>query len=173
MIFSLGVSSIPKETRRKQQKSIKAKVVLRKIPVYFLLLLFGLLFFIPFLWMIMTSLKSNMDVIKQNFWPSEFIFSNYPKSLTTMPFARYTVNTLLITILNMLGTVLSSSLVAYAFARLRWNYTYIYLLATMMIPSQVTQIPLFVLYKNLGWLNTYLPLIVGSFLVAGRLTFFY
>lgn len=175
MIFSLGVSSIPKETRRKQQKSIKAKVVLRKIPVYFLLLLFGLLFFIPFLWMIMTSLKSNMDVIKQNFWPSEFIFSNYPKSLTTMPFARYTVNTLLITILNMLGTVLSSSLVAYAFARLRWkgrDIWFIVMLATMMIPSQVTQIPLFVIYKNLGWLNTYLPLIVGSFFGGGAFNIF-
>lgn len=102
-------------------------------------------------------------------------FSNYPKALTTMPFLTYTRNTLIITGVNMIGTVFSASLVAYSFAKLRWkgrDIWFIVMLATMMLPSQVTQIPLFVLYKKLGWLNTYYPLVVGSFFGGGAFNIF-
>ncbi len=151
------------------------KALAGKALTYILLIVLGTLFFIPFLWMIMTSLKGNAEVIKQNFFPEELLFSNYPKALTTMPFLQYTANTLKITILNMIGTVLSASLVAYAFAKLRWrgrDIWFMIMLATMMLPSQVTQIPLFVLYKKLGWLNTYLPLVVGSFFGGGAFNIF-
>lgn len=109
------------------------------------------------------------------FLAEKFIFSNYPKALTTMPFLTYTRNTLIITGLNMIGTVFSASLVAYSFAKLRWkgrDIWFIVMLATMMLPSQVTQIPLFVLYKKLGWLNTYYPLVVGSFFGGGAFNIF-
>lgn len=84
--------------RAKQKKNGKKLAI--KILVYILLIALGTLFFIPFLWMIMTSLKDNMEIVKQNFWPKKFIFSNYPKALTTMPFLTYTRNTLIITGLN-------------------------------------------------------------------------
>lgn len=159
--------------RAKQKKNGKKLAI--KILVYILLIALGTVFFIPFLWMIMTSLKDNMEIVKQNFWPKKFIFSNYPKALTTMPFLTYTRNTLIITGLNMIGTVFSASLVAYSFAKLRWkgrDIWFIVMLATMMLPSQVTQIPLFVLYKKLGWLNTYYPLVVGSFFGGGAFNIF-
>ncbi len=155
---------------RRRIKAISVKTL-----VYVLLIALGTLFFIPFLWMIMTSLKGNMEIIKQNFFPKKLVFENYPKSLTTMPFLLYARNTLIITGLNMIGTVFSASLVAYAFAKLRWkgrDIWFIIMLATMMLPGQVTQIPLFVLYKRLGWLNTYLPLIVGSFFGGGAFNIF-
>ena len=156
--------------RRKGRKALAGKIL-----TYALLIALGTLFFIPFLWMIMTSLKSNAEVVRQNFLPEGLLISNYPKALTTMPFLQYTVNTLKITILNMIGTVFSASLVAYAFAKLRWkgrDIWFMIMLATMMLPSQVTQIPLFVLYKKLGWLNTYLPLVVGSFFGGGAFNIF-
>ena len=158
----------PRKKRNVKELSIK-------VFVYALLILLGALFFIPFLWMILTSLKDNMEIVRQNFFPKEPVFSNYPKALTTMPFLQYTINTVTITVLNMIGTVLTASLVAYAFAKLRWkgrDVWFIIMLATMMLPSQVTQIPLFVLYKKLGWLNTYLPLIVGSYFGGGAFNIF-
>lgn len=157
------------------RKKMNARKLALKVFIYTLLITLGVIFFIPFLWMILTSLKDNIEIVKQNFLPQKLVFSNYPKSLTTMPFGQYTVNTLIITGFNMVGTVLSASLVAYAFAKLRWkgrDIWFVVMLATMMLPSQVTQIPLFVLYKNLGWLNTYLPLIVGSFFGGGAFNIF-
>lgn len=163
------------DAARRVQKRKRAEKNLKKCIIYLLLIFLGALFFMPFLWMIMTSLKSNAEIIKQNFIPQELVFSNYPKALTTMPFGQYTINTLIITGLNMIGTVVSASLVAYAFARLRWkgrDIWFILMLSTMMLPSQVTQIPLFILYKNLGWLNTYLPLVVGSYFGGGAFNIF-
>lgn len=166
---------ISKRKTAQPRRKRNAKELSIKILVYALLILLGALFFIPFLWMILTSLKDNMEIVRQNFFPKELVFANYPKALTTMPFLQYTVNTVTITVLNMIGTVLTASLVAYAFAKLRWkgrDIWFIIMLATMMLPSQVTQIPLFVLYKKLGWLNTYLPLIVGSYFGGGAFNIF-
>ena len=91
---------------------------------------------------------------------------NYPDSLGSFPFVRYTLNTLLICVLTMLGTVLSAALPAYGFARLRWkgreNLFYL-LIATIMLPPQVTMLPVFLIFRALGWTGTMLPLIVPSF----------
>ena len=129
----------------------------------------------PFIWMFMTSLKSNKEMILPIFFPTEIHFENYIKAMTVMPFGRYTINTLMLTGLNMLGTVVTASLVAYAFARMRWkgrDIWFVIMLATMMLPGQVTQIPLFILYKKFHWLNTYLPLVVGSYFGGGAFNIF-
>lgn len=155
--------------KRERRKTVK------KITIYLILISLSALFMLPFIWMIMTSLKSNAEMIQGNFFPSVYHPENYIKALTAMPFGRYTVNTLFITGLSVTGTVLSASVVAYAFARLRWkgrDIWFMVMLSTMMLPVQVTQIPLFVLYKNLNWLNTYLPLVVGSFLGGGAFNIF-
>ena len=92
-----------------------------------------------------------------------------------MPFVVYLRNSVFITIMTVAGVVLSSSLVAYAFACLRWpgrNVLFMVILATMMLPLQVTMIPVFVLFKELGWLNTYNPLIVPAFLGGGGFNIF-
>ncbi|MFT4143959.1 MAG: carbohydrate ABC transporter permease [Mobilitalea sp.] len=155
-------------------KSKRKKVIVIFIS-YLLLILFSIAFLFPFLWMIMTSLKNNIEMLRPDFILTKFRFENYIKAMTVIPFGRYTINTLIITGLNMIGTVITASLVAYAFARLRWkgrDIWFVVMLATMMLPSQVTQIPLFIVFKNLNWLNTYMPLVIGSFLGGGAFNIF-
>lgn len=93
-------------------------------------------------------------------------WENYPEALTAMPFFRYLGNTLIVTFAGMFGMLFSSSLVAYGFSRFRarWlNTLFLILLSTIMLPSQVRLIPLYIFYQNLGWVNTLLPLIVPQF----------
>jgi multiple sugar transport system permease protein len=91
---------------------------------------------------------------------------NYPDALNSFPFALYTANTLVLCILTMIGTTLSAALPAYGFARLRWrgrDTLFFILIATIMLPPQVTMIPVFLIFRALGWTGTMLPLIVPSF----------
>jgi ABC-type glycerol-3-phosphate transport system permease component len=94
-------------------------------------------------------------------------WQNYPEAWTTMPFTRFLLNTLIITALGVVGQVLSASLVAFSFARLRWpgrDALFVLVLATLMLPSQVTLIPQYVIYRTLGWIDTFLPLVVPAYL---------
>ncbi len=118
--------------------------------------------------MVSTSLKGNADIftLPPKWIPAVFQWENYVEAVNTFPFLRYTMNTALITVLSVVGGVFSSSLVAYAFAKLRWpgrDIWFILLITTMMLPPQITMVPLFVFYKELGWIDTYLPLIAPSF----------
>ena len=93
-------------------------------------------------------------------------WENYPEALTAMPFFRYLGNTLVVTFVGMFGMLFSSSLVAYGFSRFRarWlNILFLLLLSTIMLPSQVRLIPLYIFFQKLGWVNTLLPLIVPQF----------
>jgi multiple sugar transport system permease protein len=132
---------------------------------------------LPFFWMLSTSLKSNEAVfaIPPQWIPETFHWANYREVFERMPFLLYFRNTTVITVMTIIGTVLSSSLVGYAFACLRWpgrDALFIFVIATMMLPLQVIMIPLFVLFKDLGWLNTYKPLIVPAFLGGGAFYIF-
>jgi multiple sugar transport system permease protein len=96
----------------------------------------------------------------------EVHFENYREALTSVPFDRYLINTLLVTFLGMLGMLISCSLVAYGFSRFRapgLNVLFLILLSTIMLPRQVTLIPLYVWFQKLGWIDTLLPLIVPQF----------
>ena len=144
------------------------KPYLHQILVYSLLCLLGAIFLVPFFWMVSTSLKaeSQIFVFPPKWIPDPVLWSNYPNAVSAIPFWTYAYNTIFITGFNILGVLISSSLVAYSFARLRWpgrNQLFVILLATMMLPGQVTMIPVFLLFKELGWVNTFLPLIVPAF----------
>lgn len=144
------------------------KPYLHQILVYSLLCLLGAIFLVPFFWMVSTSLKaeSQIFVFPPKWIPEPVLWSNYPNAVSAIPFWTYAYNTIFITGFNILGVLISSSLVAYSFARLRWpgrNQLFVILLATMMLPGQVTMIPVFLLFKELGWVNTFLPLIVPAF----------
>lgn len=94
------------------------------------------------------------------------LLNNYPSGLTFIPFGRYLLNTLIICVLVVAGTLLSCSLVAYGLARVRWrgrNALFYVIIATMMLPFQVTMVPLFVVFARLGWVDTFLPLTVPAF----------
>lgn len=127
----------------------------------------AILMLVPFAWMVSTSLKAEGDVflIPIRWIPPHFKWSNYPEALTFVPYLRYFSNSVLVTGLSVLGTVLSASLVAFAFARLRApgkNLLFIILLSTLMLPGEVTLVPIYLFFRRLGWLDTYLPLIVPS-----------
>ena len=128
----------------------------------------SLLFAAPLLWMISTSLKDDPQVyVVPPIWiPNPSRPLNYVEILTRRPMGLYFLNTLRYSIPSAIGVLLSCALVAYSFARMRWpgrDVLFFLCLATMMIPFQVTMIPLYITFKNLGWINTYLPLVVPAF----------
>lgn len=138
------------------------------IVVYILLLAGFVMMVLPLLWMITTSLSTNIYAMTfpPKFIPTEFHWANYANMFKGTPMGRWVFNSLLITVPAMVGQVLVSSMGAYAFARLRApgkKYLFIIVLATLMIPGEVTMIPTFILFKYLGWLNTLWPLIVPNF----------
>jgi len=123
---------------------------------------------IPFFWMLSTSLKAPKQVFVQPIkWiPDPVVWANYAKALTVLPFALYLRNTAIVTTLVMLGTILSSAACAYGFARLRApgrDTLFIVLLSTMMLPGIVTMIPTFLLFRWLGWVDTFKPLTMPAF----------
>jgi ABC-type glycerol-3-phosphate transport system permease component len=140
----------------------------KAIVKYLLLLIGAAVFIVPFLWMVSISLRDPMDIATPGYKiiPDQFQWMNYIKALTIMPFHLYLLNTLKVTIACVVGVVLSSSIVAYAFARLKApgrEPLFLVMLATIMLPAQVTMIPMFIIFRTLGWYETLLPLIIPSF----------
>jgi multiple sugar transport system permease protein len=127
------------------------------------------LFFLgPWVWLVATSFKAREDIFD---WPPQLIpnpwvWENYERAVTVIPFFQYMGNTLVICALVVCGRLLSCSLVAYAFARLEWkgrDTLFAVVLSTMMLPGVVTLVPLYVLFTRLGWTNSFLPLTVPAF----------
>jgi multiple sugar transport system permease protein len=125
------------------------------------------LFATPVVWMLSSSLHTLPDVFAQPYrWlPDPPQWGNYVRAVTILPVPRFLWNTVVITAPVMVATLFSSALVAYGFARFRFpgrDLLFSVCLATMMLPGQVTMIPLYILYAKLGWVDTYLPLIVPA-----------
>ena len=142
--------------------------LVRRSLAYLFTTVLAVMFAMPFFWMVSSSLKSLSELAKfpPTLIPEVFLWSNYADALKAAPFDRYFLNTVQITALGMLGQVLSGSLVAYGFARLRFkgsNFWFMVLLSTMMLPHQVTLIPQYLLFRQLGWLNTIAPLVVPAY----------
>lgn len=139
------------------------------ISTYALLIALSLALIAPFLLMISVSLASDATTVKMNFTviPKEFQFNNYARVFSTnINLGRHIVNSLIIVVGSIVGQVLVSSFVAYGFARFDApgkNVLFLILLSTMMIPGAVTLIPQFAMYRALGWLGTFAPLIVPNF----------
>lgn len=137
----------------------------RQLVTYLLLCLLGLAFILPFWWMLASSLKQPGAGMKfpPEFFPSTLVWSNYPKVFELIPLVTFFKNSIIITGLSLLGELFSSSLVAFAFARMRFpgrNFLFGLVLATMMIPYPVTMVPTFVLFNTFGLVNTFFPLIL-------------
>lgn len=144
---------------------------------YLVLVMLGVVFLIPFAWMVSTSLTpSEMVMSKDRPWiPRPPHWGNYPEALTVLPFHIFLKNTVIVTVLTILGQVLSASLVAFGFARLRFRgreALFVLVISTMMIPPQVTLIPTFVLFAKLRWIDTLKPLIVPAFFGGGAFFIF-
>jgi multiple sugar transport system permease protein len=145
------------------------RVPYARLAVYAALVVLSIIFITPFVWMISTSLKTGPSSIASppQWIPDPFVWSNYPTALRKINFLVALRNTLIYALPAVVGTVLSCSLVAYGFARIRWpgrDIVFLLLLGTMMLPGQVTFIPLYVIFARLGWVGTFLPLIIPTFL---------
>jgi multiple sugar transport system permease protein len=141
---------------------------LRAAGTYLIMIVLGLFFFVPIIWMVSVSLKSINETfaIPPSLLPQVWQWNNYLKAMTVVPFARYLMNSLLICTGTVIGTVLSCSLVAYSLSRIRWwgqTAVFVIVLASMMLPGQVTMIPIFVFFRRIHWVGTFAPLIVPSF----------
>ncbi len=152
--------------------SMSRRQLVGQILVYILLVAIGFMLAVPFLWLVSSSFKTETDAfrIPPSFIPRPIEWGNYATGLTDFPFVRSTVNTLIIVVWVMVGTVLSASLVAYGFARVRFpgrTALFILVLSTMMIPTHVTLIPQYLLFRQLEWLDSFKPLIVPSFFGGG------
>ena len=131
------------------------------------LILMAVIFMVPFVFMISISLASDSSVVLADYTliPHEFHFENYVNIFVDTKVGTWLLNSAIITVANTALTLFSCSMVAYAFARLRArlkNFWFIILLSTMMIPGQVKIIPQFVIFRDLGWLDTWAPLIVPN-----------
>ena len=135
----------------------------------YLLLAVGLVWFIfPLVWVVLSSLKTFQDFnqIPARLLPSELYLGNYPRAWNSVPFDIFFLNTTIIVALCVVGELMSASLVGFGFSRLKFwgrNFLFMILLSTMMLPFWVTIIPRFLLYKEIGWTGTWLPLIVPSY----------
>jgi ABC-type glycerol-3-phosphate transport system permease component len=147
------------------------------VGTYLLLTLVAAGLLLPFAWMVSASLKGYEEIfaIPPTWIPDDIQWSNYAEVFDRMPFLAYLRNTTFITVLTIIGTVFSSSLVAYSFACLRWpgrDKLFIFVIATMMLPLHVIMVPLYVIFRELGWLNTFKPLIVPAWLGGGAFNIF-
>lgn len=137
-----------------------------------LLVVLGVVFLLPFAWMVSTSLKplNETMTLPPRWLPSEPQWQNYPEAMRAMgPFWLYVRNSLMLALLNVVGTVASSAFVAYGFSRIEWrgrDSLFLLLLATMMIPFPVVMVPVYTLFRELGWIGSFKPLWVPSFLAG-------
>jgi multiple sugar transport system permease protein len=139
----------------------------QRIFAYLLLFAGTIIFILPLMWMLTTALKTSQGVtaFPPEFFPSSFEWRNFPEGWTALPFTRFWLNTVLVTSMAVIGNLISCTLPAYAFARLRSrnrSWMFVAMLATMMIPVEVTLVPQFILFSELGMLNTYWPLILPA-----------
>ena len=153
---------------------------LTKLAVYAALVMLSIPALLPLLWMVSTSLKTNAQIFGNGdlnlkaLIPSPLETSNYPAALHNMPFLIYLRNTLLLCIFGVVGAVTSSAIVAYGFAKIEFpgrNALFGLMIATMALPGQVTMIPIFSLFRSLGWYGSYLPLIVPAFTASAYYVF--
>lgn len=135
----------------------------------FVLVALGSVFFVvPTLWMITTSVKPDHQVwlIPPVWIPERFVWENYTVPWNMLPFPLFYWNTIVIVVLSAIGLVLSSSLIAYGFARLRFpgrELLFLVVLSTLMLPAYITLIPQYVIFSRLGWVNTFLPLVLPTY----------
>lgn len=136
--------------------------------VHILLIVGSLVFIFPVLWMLSTSLKPiEQTLTPEPVWiPRPIEWRNYAATIEYIPFLRYALNTVLVCVLATIGTTLSSALVAFSFTRLEWpgrNLLFGLTLATMMVPFPVVMVPLYSVYRTLGWIGSLKPLWIPTF----------
>jgi multiple sugar transport system permease protein len=164
---SVAVPAQTRQVRPSGNGGAKERIV--TVLRYALLILLAFSFFLPFYWMVSSALKDDSQVytVPPIWIPIPAHWENFPDAWMQYNFNRYTVNTVFrYAIPVAFGATVSSAVVAYGFSRLRWpgrDVLFFICLTTMMIPFQVTMVPLFIVFRDLGWLNSYRPLVIPAF----------
>ena len=151
---------------------MKKQNTFRRTFLYLILVLLAITMIVPFIWMLSTSLKSRefLLVMPPEFFPKNPTIDSYKRLMELLPFGRMILNSFIVAIAVTIGQLISGSMAAYVFARIDFkgkNLLFLTYLATLMIPSQVTIVPLFIVMRYLGWVNTYqaviLPMVFTAF----------
>lgn len=150
---------------------------LSRFALHLLIVAGGILMLFPFMWTVSTSLKLPGSALSwpPTFLPDTFHWQNYVRVWSIVPFLTYFINTTIITVMTVIGSVLSSCLIGYAFARLRFpgrETLFILCLSSMMLPFVVLMIPRYILFRNFGWIDSFLPLIVPEWFGVAVYIFF-
>lgn len=159
---------------KKKRKKRKASRTFQKTGIYLGLCIGALTMIAPFMWMLTTSLSAPGAIFSEKAWwkewiPTAFYWKNYLDVWTVVPFGRFYINSIFVSVALTAGQVITSSLAAYAFARLQFpgrDKLFFGYLGTMMIPGAVTMIPVFILLRFLGWIDTYQAMILPGIFTA-------
>ncbi len=152
-----------------KERNYKREKKIDKIILYIILSIIGLAMVMPFIWMIVTSISTQEDITKFRIIPREIKLSNYIEVFRQVPFHLFYLNSLWSTIVITIGKLITASLAGYAFARIKFRFRdaiFLTYLATLMIPQQVTMIPIFIVFKKIGWVDTYAGLIFPQIFTA-------
>lgn len=141
---------------------------IKKSITYIIVTLMAISYIFPLYWSVATALKTDSEIFQAppSAWPADPQWQNFYESTVYIPFWRYMWNTAVIAGLTILGTIVSCTLIAYGFSRIRWpgrNILFMIYLSTIMLPPQVTLIPLYIVFRTWGWVGTILPLVVPAF----------
>ncbi|TML03914.1 MAG: carbohydrate ABC transporter permease [Actinobacteria bacterium] len=150
--------------RRELPRAVRRKRFLIAVADHSLLIAAAIMFLAPLLFIVLTSFMTNDQALSSKIWPSPFQW-NFGRAFSEAPLWRYSLNTMIYATLSTIGVLVSSIPVAYALSRLRWrgrNVAFVLVLATMMLPAQVTVVPLYVMYAKLHLVGTLWPLIIPN-----------
>ena len=153
--------------RRKPPAAVRRKRFLIAVADHSLLIAAAIMFLAPFVFIVLTSLMTNNQALSPRLWPEPFRWSNYTDVFHTAPIWRYALNTTYYAVLATVGVLVSSIPVAYALSRLRWkgrDIVFIAVLVAMMLPIQITVVPVYVLFSKLHLVGSLWPLIIPNFL---------
>lgn len=171
--------TLPTQRRAKVQRARSTSPLLYATVMQIVLLACSVVMIIPFIWLLSTSLKiRGTEFTFPPVWiPRPAVWANYYNAFfnSGLPFPRFLLNTTIITVASMLGTLFSASLAGFGFARMRFpgrDKLFVLVLSTLMLPEIVTQIPSYLLFRVFSWIDTFLPLIVPTFLGGGAFNIF-
>ncbi|MDR2629484.1 MAG: carbohydrate ABC transporter permease [Spirochaetaceae bacterium] len=144
---------------------------------YILIFIMGLIFILPFAWLVSSSFKptGQLYLVPPRWIPRPPVLTSFTSGWALLPFGSYLWNTIFVALVGALGTVISSALVAYGFARFRSKANpilFVLVISTMMLPNQVTLIPVYQIFSRLKWINTFLPILVPQYFAVGAFYIF-
>jgi len=174
---TLTRTATPAVNRSQRASKAKRQQIISRTILYVVAISSSFLFMLPFAWTVFSSLKSPSELymFPPRLFPETLRFSNYVEVFEVAPFGRWLWNTVFVAVISTFGSVFSAALTGYSFARFRYpgrDALFMLTLSTMMLPSEVTLIPLYLLFNKIGWLDTYKPLIVPGYFGGGAFLIF-